>query len=125
MAIAIEVINTAKEELGVWSLPEKLPGNPSVTLRVMGDFSGLTPDELTRINFGVTEVARIVFEGGGAESGFGYTVEPRTRNVYAVTHKGLGAQAPVEGLVIRRGPIYAPEFVLFQARRIQGLVERG
>ncbi|MBP9716638.1 MAG: hypothetical protein KBD51_01715 [Candidatus Levybacteria bacterium] len=117
MALAIEAMGVT-EELGAWSLPEKLPGNSNVTLRAIGDFSNLNPNELTRVNFGVAELARVIFEGGGSEPGFGYRIEPRIRNVYAVIHEGLESQASVEGLVIRRGVIYNPEFVLFQARRI-------
>lgn len=124
MALLIEQVEEISE-LTSWSLPERLPETPNVKLRSFGDFSELSPSELTRVNFGVTEAARTLFEGGGAQPAFGYAVEFRTKNVYAVTHNGLVSQAPVEGLVVKRGSIHAPEFVLFQARRIQRLVERG
>jgi len=121
MALAIEEIETTTEELAAWSIPERLPGNPNVKLKSFGEFSDLTPNELTRVNFGVTEAARVIFEGGASEPGFGYRVEPKTANVYSVIHLGIEGQAPVEGLVIRRGSIHSPEFVLFQARRINNL----
>lgn len=118
MALLIEQIEEISE-LTSWSLPERLPENPNVRLRSFGDFSALTPGEMNRVNFGIAEAARILSEGGGASPLFGYDVKSITRTVYSVIHEGMGNQVPVEGLIIKRGTVYAPEFVLFQAKRIQ------
>jgi hypothetical protein len=116
MAAGIELSeNSSHTE--AWSLPEKLPGNPHVTLRSAITDYDLTPSETSRVNFGVAEAARVIYEGGAMRPGFGYSLEPVTRNVYSVRHLGGLGQSPVEAMITRIGPVSEPQIVLVSARR--------
>lgn len=125
MTEAAESLNRPSQgAIEAWALPDRLPGNPNVTLRstIEGRSKGLSEDEITRVHMGVVELAS-VFTGGNSNTNLALGFDFRRgeeQDTFLVRHQGWAGQTKIEAKVRRQpGSGYTPILELFDASRVE------